>query len=306
MPGHILVATILGHHVSSLGIYFWVIKYKGKVLGWALLSLGYHIFNFFEIPNVYLILLPPTNEVAGRLCFAGVCDSVHRWGPSVPLHAGIHPQEVHLPPGTPPGRYTHPWQVHPLTGIPPGAVHAGIWSRRGPVRIPLECNLVTSCNEVVAKVMFLLVSVILLTGVCLPQCMLGYHPGSRHPPPKQTPSGADPQEQTPPRSRHPPEQTPPEQTPQSRPPRADPPEQTPLGADTSPGADTPLEQTPPKEQTPPPHPPGADTPPPRADSGIRSMSGRYASTGMHSCLSMGVNYIVSVFTVNLQKIFVML
>ena len=112
MSGHIFVATILGHHVSSLGIYFWVIKYKGKVLGWALLSLEYHIFNFFEIPNLYLILLQPTNEVTGRLCFAGVRDSVHRWGPSVPLHAGIHPQQVHLTPGTPPGRYTHPWQVH--------------------------------------------------------------------------------------------------------------------------------------------------------------------------------------------------
>ena len=41
----------------------------------------------------------------------------------------------------------------------------------------------TGRNEVVAKVMFLLVSVILFTGG-LPQCMLGYHPppGRRHPP----------------------------------------------------------------------------------------------------------------------------
>ena len=45
------------------------------------------------------------------------------------------------------------------------------------------------------KVMFLQVSVILLTGGCLPQCMLGYH---------------TPREQTPTRSRHPPwKQTPP-------------------------------------------------------------------------------------------------
>ena len=68
-------------------------------------------------------------------------------------------------------------------------------------------SLITGRNEVVAKVMFLLVSVILLTGGCLPQCMLGY----QHPPP--------PQEQRPPgcQSRHPP------------------------GADTHPsGADTPL------------------------------------------------------------------
>ena len=48
------------------------------------------------------------------------------------------------------------------------------------------------------KVIFLQASVILLTGGCLPQCMLGYHP--------------------PPGSRHPHEQTPPEQT---LPPRAD-------------------------------------------------------------------------------------
>ena len=239
MSGHILVATILGHHVSSLGIYFWVIKYKGKVLGWALLSLEYHIFNFFEIPNVYLILLPPTNEVAGRLCFAGVCDSVHGGGgASVPLHAGIHPQQVHLPPGTPPPRYT-PRQVHtPLAGTPPNRYTpwcSVCWDmvKKGAVRIPLECNLITSCNEVVAKVIFLLVSVILLTGgVCLSACW-------------DTTLGADtpPQADTP-RSRHPPEQTPPredppEQTPQSRPPW----EQTPPREQTHP-----LEQTPPRSR----------------------------------------------------------
>ena len=90
-----------------------------------------------------------------------------------------------------------------------------------------------------AKVMFLHLSVILFTGGCLPQCMLGYTPSgadtpwSRHPPgadipsqqtpleqtptPEQTPPGADTPEQTPPTpweqtlplSRHPPEQTPP-------------------------------------------------------------------------------------------------
>ena len=95
----------------------------------------------------------------------------------------------------------------------------------------------------------------------------------------------------PPRSRH---------TPQSRhPPEADPPRgrhPPPLGADTPPwsrhpplGAYTPpWEQTPPQKQTPPQeadtpprgrHPLGADTPhpPSEAGSGIRSMSGRYAS-----------------------------
>ena len=56
------------------------------------------------------------------------------------------------------------------------------------VTINLRFRVVTGRNEVVAKVMFLLVSVILLTRGCLSQCMLGYHtpPPSRHPP------GADP------------------------------------------------------------------------------------------------------------------
>ena len=105
---------------------------------------------------------------------------------------------------------------------------------------PLDPQLYifTGCNEVVAKVVFLLVSAILSTGY------------AGMPPP-----GADtPQEQTP-RSRHPPEQTPPgADTPRGRhPPRADisleqtlleqtlapsPPEQTPLGNRHPPEADT--------------------------------------------------------------------
>ena len=91
------------------------------------------------------------------------------------------------------------------------------------------------CNEVAAKVMFLLVSVILLTGGSA-----SVHAGIPSPLPEQTPP---PQSRHPPGSRHP------------------------LGSRHPPEADTPL---------------GADTPggrhrPPRADSGIRSMSGRYAS-----------------------------
>ena len=93
--------------------------------------------------------------------------------------------------------------------------------------------LITGRNEVVAKVIFLHLFVILFTGGSLPQCMLRYHiPSSRHPP----------------------------------------------------GADTPWEQTPTREQTPPGadvpqsrHPPEQTPPSPGADSGIRSMSDRYAS-----------------------------
>ena len=135
-------------------------------------------------------------------------------------------------------------------------------------------NIITGRKEVVAKVMFLLMSVILSTGGCLPQCMLGFHPR------EQNPLGADtPKEQTPPRvdtllgadispsRQHPPEQTPPradtptprEQTPQ---------EQTPPGAYT-PRADPPGSRPPRSRHPPPPE----QTPPP----GIWLISGRFAS-----------------------------
>ena len=135
-------------------------------------------------------------------------------------------------------------------------------------------TLVTSRNEVVAKVIFLHLSVIhSVHRGGLPQCMLGYHP-----PDQADPSRADtPLEQTPPGSRPP--QT--RQTPWSRHPLgADPPDQadTPLGADTPreqtpPGADTPREQTPPGSR----HPQTRQTPRWVADSSIRPTSGQYAS-----------------------------
>ena len=78
-------------------------------------------------------------------------------------------------------------------------------------------HIFTGRNEVVAKVIFLHLSVIHSVhrgGRGLPQCMMGYHPpGSRHP-----------------RSRHPPDQTPP-------------------GPGT-PRPGTPPDQTPPRKQTP--------------------------------------------------------
>ena len=52
------------------------------------------------------------------------------------------------------------------------------------------------------KVMFLQVSVILLTGGCLPQCMLGYPPGADTPLDQVHPARPG----TPPGSRHPPDQ----------------------------------------------------------------------------------------------------
>ena len=126
-----------------------------------------------------------------------------------------------------------------------GGGHA--WQERWPlqqmVRILLECILViiTGYNEVVAKVIFLHLSVIHSVhsgGGGLPQCMLGYHPpGADTPPQQQTP-------------------------PQTRPPW----EQTPARADTT---------TPPQTRHSPRsrHTPPDQTPP----ASIRSMSGRYAS-----------------------------
>ena len=90
------------------------------------------------------------------------------------------------------------------------------------------------------------------------------HAGIPHPPGADTPQEQTPQSRHPPRADMPPEQPPPE----SRHPRRRHP--------------TPQEQNPlPPEQTHRPrsrHPPGSrHVPPMEADSGIRSMSGRYAS-----------------------------
>ena len=116
--------------------------------------------------------------------------------------------------------------------------------------------IVTGRNEVVAKVMFLQVCVILFTGtVCLRQTPLGGDP------PGQTPPGAD----IPPQVRH-----------------------------TSPGQ-TPRQQTPPRSDPHPPrsdpHPPRSDPPPPteQTHSGSRlrhtvnERPVRILLTGMHSC-----------------------
>ena len=99
-------------------------------------------------------------------------------------------------------------------------------------------HFVTDRNEVVDKVMFLLVSVILSTGggSASVHAEMPQPPGSKHPPGSRHPPGI----RHPPGSRHPPEQTPPQkQTPQ---------EQTPPGI-----------RHPPKKQTPPWE---ADIPPP--------------------------------------------
>ena len=115
--------------------------------------------------------------------------------------------------------------------------------------------------------MFLQVCVILFTGQCLPQCMLGYHhplgadtPREQTQPPSQR-ADTPPPEQTSPGSRHIPEE---QTSPKSRhPPRAD-----------APRVDIhPQEQTPPKSR----HPPQEQTPPPGRRLRYRSISSLYAS-----------------------------
>ena len=89
--------------------------------------------------------------------------------------------------------------------------------------------IITSRNEVVAKVTFLHLSAILFTGGVSASMHAGIPPPWEQTPPRaDTPQEQTPPEQTPPGSRHPPG---------SRPPRADTPwEQTPPRADTPPGS----------------------------------------------------------------------
>ena len=138
-----------------------------------------------------------------------------------------------------PGVGTHPspeMGTRPLLGVPSRIHGPGI------LQDMVDKRAVRILLEVVAKVIFLHLSVILFTGGCLPQCMVGYHPLplSRHPPSRHTPpSRHPPLEQTPTWSRHQlgadttlQEQTPPWSRPAPSP-RADTPqEQTPPGAFT--------------------------------------------------------------------------
>ena len=143
--------------------------------------------------------------------FTRVCNSVHGGGVAIPaciaggipacLAAGLQGRgggvacsgRYLLRAGVwrPPRRQT----ATVADGTYPTGMHSCYWF-----------YLITGRNKVVAKVMFLFVSVILSTGGgCLPQCM---HPWEQTPPQEQTPPGADtPSEQTPPPpgSRHPPE-----------------------------------------------------------------------------------------------------
>ena len=117
------------------------------------------------------------------------------------------------------------WSLHPGGSISGGVGQTPChWILQDTVNEQVVCILlkcifvfiiITSGNEVVAKVIFLHLSVILFRGGCLPQCMLGYHtPGAGTPPGADTPRADTLQDQTPPgpdtpQTRHPQDQTPP-------------------------------------------------------------------------------------------------
>ena len=84
---------------------------------------------------ICLTLLPPANEVWGKVIFSVECvkNSVHR-GRSASVHAGI------LPPSSKAG---HPWQGDTLSiQIPPVQCMLGDTVNKRAVCILLECNLV--------------------------------------------------------------------------------------------------------------------------------------------------------------------
>ena len=136
---------------------------------------------------------------------------------------------------------------------------------------PLAMPFFTGRNEVVAKVMFLHVSVILLTG--------GRSPGRPPPPGRENPPWHPPRDQSDrPRTR----QTHPLGP--GRPPRQG--EPPPDQADTPPGPG----RHPPRQGEP---PPGRENPPDQADIPPRKKTAAYGQwaagthpTGMHSCFTM--------------------
>ena len=75
-----------------------------------------------------VILLPPANEVWGKVIFSEACvkNSVHRGRGSASVHAGIPPGTRHTPPGT---RHTPSDEVSPpepgTPPPPPRAEHTG-------------------------------------------------------------------------------------------------------------------------------------------------------------------------------------
>ena len=86
-------------------------------------------------------LIPPGNEVWGKVTFSEVCvkNSVHRGGGSVSVHAGIPPPLTRQPQTRHPPGSRHPLdQAPPLGADPPGPVPTG--SRSPQTRYPPGSN----------------------------------------------------------------------------------------------------------------------------------------------------------------------
>ena len=147
-------------------------------------------------------------------------------------------------------------------------------------RIILIFSIITGRNEVVTKVLFLLVSVILSTGRggCLPQ---------GDPPAKETPQGDPPAKETPQK----------EALPGGRPPWKE------ASSQETPWKETPHKEAPLERS----HPPGRRHPPPP---GIWSMSGRYASYWnvflLHKFFSVGRSASFGIFLLQFKVYFLVL
>ena len=137
-------------------------------------------------------------------------------------------------------------------------------------------KVITGRNEVVAKVMFLQLCVILFTGgVCLSACWDTPHQGDPFPPKKEAPPAKEtPHEGEPPCQGGCQEGGPPSQ---GDPPKKEAPKKETPQEGGTPKEDPLKKETPQEGSTPPKEAPPQEGDPQEADSGIRSMSGQYAS-----------------------------
>ena len=114
----------------------------------------FHTLAFLNSSERKTQLLPPANEVWGKVIFLVACvknpvyrgEYLDRYPPGRYTPGQVHPPgQVHHPSGRytprqvhphpwagtlPLGRYTPPGQVHPRAGTPPGAVYTGRYGQQ--------------------------------------------------------------------------------------------------------------------------------------------------------------------------------
>ena len=196
--------------------FYIVLSIVSSCINWAALIIDHVcpildiITKSFRIYQICETFLPPANEVWGKVIFLHLFVILFTRGYLTPPWEQTPPgtrytpqDQVHPPdqvhprgPGTPPRADTPRDQVHPpRSRHPPGAEHAGRYGQYvgGTHPTGMQSYIITSRNEVVVKVMFLLEFVILFTGgwgVCLSACW-DTTPQSRHPLGPGTPPEAD-------------------------------------------------------------------------------------------------------------------